>query len=254
MTELTPHFEHDGALCRFRLGPAPGNVLDAALVGRLSRAVASLSLLPCLRLLVFEGEGAHFSYGASVEEHLPAQVHDMLHGFHRLFHLIEATGLPTAAVVRGQCLGGGAELATWCGRVYCDPSVRIGLPEVTLGVFPPIGTLAYRWRVGGSRAAELVLSGRRIKADEALALGLVDHVSPEPEAALQEWFTSHLLPRSAVAVRMATRAARLPLRRSLEDELPALERLYLEELMAHRDPVEGLSAFLARRPPTWSHQ
>jgi cyclohexa-1,5-dienecarbonyl-CoA hydratase len=246
--------EHGGALARLRLGPPPGNVLDARLVAALAAAVGSLGGPGALRLLVFEGRGAHFSYGASVEEHLPGAVGAMLAGFHDLIRQVEALGVPTAAVVRGQCLGGGAELAAWCGRVFCEPSARIGLPEVQLGVFPPIGTLALRWRVGGAQAAELVLSGARLPGEDAARRGLADLCTDDAEAALQQWFRETIEPRSAVALRAAWRAARLPLARALAEELPALERLYLDELMAAQDPTEGLRAFLERRPPAWSHR
>jgi len=203
---------------------------------------------------VIEGAGRHFSFGASVAEHLPGQVRGMITGFHAFFLELEKLGVPTAAVVRGQCLGGGFELATWCGMVFADPSARLAVPEVKLGVFPPIAALALGWRTSGSNATRLVTTGQTVKADEALRLGVVDDVSDDPEAALQAWIETAIVPLSAVGLRFAWRAARRPVARALAEDLPALEALYLDDLMACSDPVEGLTAFLEKRAPQWSHQ
>ena len=242
----------DGGVARIVLDAPRANVLDQEMIEALRSTFPRLRRLEHLKLLVFEGRGRHFSYGAKVEEHLPDQVEEMLPAFHALFVELEALGLPTAAVVRGQCLGGGAELATWCGRVFADPTAHIGFPEVTLGVFPPVAALALSWRTGGRMATELVLSGRVLKAPEAQDAGLVDDLSEDPEAALQAWYASYLRPRSAHALCNAWRASRAPLKQRLELDLPALECQYLDELMAHPDPTEGLRAFLERRPPQWA--
>ena len=250
---VTQSREREGGLIRLVLDRPKGNVLDAEMVAGLRAAVTGLAGERKVKLLVFEGRGSHFSFGASVSEHLPHQVGDMLHDFHGLFRDIEALGVPTAALVRGQCLGGGCELAMWCGRVFASPDARLGLPEVTLGVFPPLGALALPWRVGGARATTLVLTGAALPAVDARAQGLVDEVSSNPEAAMLTWYDAHFAPRSAVALRYAWRAARRPLAHALAHELPHLEALYLEGLMSHRDPVEGLNAFLERRAPEWRH-
>ncbi len=240
-----------GTVERIVLNRPKANILDEKMVAAIREHLAGVSARPALRLLLFEGEGRHFSFGASVAEHLPDKVDSMLPGFHELFRELERTSIPTAALVRGQCLGGGAELATWCGRVFATPDARIGFPEIQLGVFPPIAALALRWRVGGRQATELVITGAALRADAAHDAGLVDEVCDDPEAAWRGWYAAHLKERSAAALRAAWRAARRPLQRGLDEELPVLERLYLEELMAHPDPTEGLTAFLERRAPQW---
>ncbi len=250
MLKATPHY--DGQVEHLLLENGKGNILDGALLGALREHLAGLAR-PQLKLLVFEGAGRHFCFGASVEEHLPGQVETMLPGFHALFRDLEDLGVPTLAAVRGACLGGGFELATWCGRVLVSPTASLGVPEITLGVFPPIAALGLRWRTGGNRASELVLTGRAVPAAEAVELGLAEACVDDLEAAWRAWFEVHLQPRSAPAVRFAWKASRAPMRRALREELPELERLYLEELMACQDPVEGLEAFLERRTPTWRH-
>lgn len=242
---------HDAAVARLVIDAPPGNVIDAEVIAGFRNHLATLRDDPALKLIVISGQGKHFSFGASVPEHLPGAVDQMLPAFHDLFRDLEATGVPTAAVVTRQCLGGGAELASWCGMVFCDPATRIGCPEIHLAVFPPIAALSWRWRLGGARATRLVLEGAVVDGQRAVDLGLADVLDANPEQAMEAWFDANLAPRSPVAIRHAWRACRAPLARSLDEELPALERQYLDELMAHPDPVEGLGAFLEKRAPVW---
>jgi cyclohexa-1,5-dienecarbonyl-CoA hydratase len=245
--------ERDGGLARLVLDRPKGNVLDVEMMRALGEAATALRPLAALKLVVFEGEGKHFSFGASVAEHLPGTVESFLPVFHQLFRTIEGAGIPTAALVRGQCLGGALELASACGLVICDATAKFGVPEITLGVFPPVAALTLPWRCGGARATELMLTGRSVGAEEALRIGLADRVVADCEQGLAAFFDEHLAPKSALALRYAWRAVRRPLAAAFEKELPELEKLYLKELMSHRDPVEGIQAFVAKRPPVWSH-
>lgn len=254
MTPIRLEHEAAGQIARLTLARPKANVLDAPMVHALREAVRSIRPMGPLKLLVIDAEGPHFSFGASVEEHLPDRVSGMLHGFHALFRDIEALGLPTASVVRGQCLGGGFELATFAGRVFCDRSARFAVPEVKLGVFPPVAAITLPWRLRGPEAMRLILSGRTVEAPEALTLGLADDLSDDANAALMAWFEADLAPHSAVAVRCAWRALRRPMAALLGDELAAVEHSYLDDLMGHADPVEGLKSFLERRAPVWGHR
>jgi cyclohexa-1,5-dienecarbonyl-CoA hydratase len=247
--------EHAGELARIVLDRPKANILDAVMLGAIRERIADLSRSPgALKLLVFEGAGAHFSFGASVEEHLPDRVGELLKRFHGLFADLERLGVPTAAVVRGQCLGGGCELAVWCGYVVCEPSARFAVPEINLGVFPPIAALALPWRVSGARATQMILSGEPLDGGEAERCGLADRCVEDAEASLQEWFGERLQGKSAVALRAAWRASRRLLADRFDREIRALEELYLKDLMSCRDPVEGLTAFLERRPPVWTNR
>jgi cyclohexa-1,5-dienecarbonyl-CoA hydratase len=244
--------ERSGQLQRIVLDRPKGNVLDLEMLAAVRARISEIAADPGpLKLLVFEGAGDHFSFGASVDEHLPKSVGRLLPEFHGLFRDLEALSVPTASIVRGQCLGGAFELALWCGVIFCEPSARLGLPEIRLGVFPPLAAIALPWRVSGSKATQLILSGEVYEARGAAEWGLIDRCVTDAEAALQAWFDERLAGKSAVAVRAAWRASRRPIARALALDLPELERQYLEDLMAHGDPVEGLTAFLERRQPVW---
>lgn len=244
--------EEDGGLLRLVLARPKGNILDAAMIEALRAAVRGAE--PRVRAILLEGQGRHFSFGASVEEHRPDQVGDLLPAFHALFRELLGAGKALLAAVRGQCLGGGLELAAACHRVFAAPDASLGQPEVKLGVFAPVASLVLPLRLGQARADDLLLSGRAVGAEEALRLGLVDEVAPDPAAAALAWHRTHLAPLSAAGLRHAVLAGRQLLRRALDEELPRLERLYLDELMATADAREGIDAFLHRRPPAWSHR
>jgi cyclohexa-1,5-dienecarbonyl-CoA hydratase len=247
--------ERSGQIERIVLDRPAGNVLDLEMLAAVRERIEHVADEPgpC-KLLVFEGAGRNFSFGASVAEHLPDKVGTLLPAFHRLFWDLERLSIPTAAVVRGQCLGGGFELALWCGVVFCDPTTRFGVPEIKLGVFPPIASIVLPWRVSGARSTQMILSGDSMEGMAAAHLGLADWCSEDPEADLQRWFTANLEQKSAVAVRTAWRASRRLLADSLRNDLTSLESLYLKDLMSHVDPVEGISAFVERRPPVWRDQ
>jgi cyclohexa-1,5-dienecarbonyl-CoA hydratase len=247
--------EREGGIHRITLTRPPGNVIDIAMVNALRDEIRGLSPHPdlptALRLVVFDAEGPNFSYGASVHEHMPELIMKLLPGFHAFVNELEALGIPTAALVRGHCLGGGMELAIACGRVIASPGATFGVPEVKLGVFPPIAATLLAWRTGGSKATEVVLSGRVVSGEEAAALGIADVCVADPEQELARWYDEVIAPRSAVALRFAWRAVRTPVRRALADDLPEIEHLYLKDLLSYMDPEEGIRAFIEKRAPVW---
>ena len=246
--------DDDGTILWAVLNDPPGNVLDAKMTQSLRRLIAAAQKLPTLRLIVFSGAGEQFSYGASVEEHRPDRVGAMLELFHGMFRDLIDSDIPAAALVRGRCLGGGLELAAFCDRVVVEDGAILGQPEIKLGVFAPIGSLLLPWRCG-ARGSELALTGRSIDAGEAVRIGLADELAAkgEGESAVDRWFRKELLPLSASSLRLARRASRWSLHKTIGEELAAIETLYLDELMQTHDGVEGIQAFLEKRRPAWTH-
>jgi cyclohexa-1,5-dienecarbonyl-CoA hydratase len=240
-----------GALWRVFLARPKANVLDTAMTAELAEVWRQAAGAPALKAIVLEGEGPNFSFGASVPEHLPDRVAAMLGAFHAMFRALAAAGVATLAAVRGQCLGGGLELAAFCNRVFAAPGARLGQPEIRLGVLAPVASVLLPHRIGRAAAEDLCLSGRTLDAAEALRLGLADEVADDPAAAALAYAKANLLPHSAAALRCAQRALRAEWHRVLFAALAAAERLYLDELMATADAVEGVRAFLEKRSPQW---
>lgn len=256
MSNLKLSFDHDGAVARVILAAPKANVLDLAMMEALDSALQDLRARPGLRVMILASEGLHFSFGASVEEHLPAQVETMLARLRGLLgHLLELP-LVTIAAVRGQCLGGGFELVLACDFIVAEEGAAFACPEIKLAVFPPAAAALLPVRIGASRAAELILTGAAWTASQAAAAGLAVRTAPpgQLEATVDDWIGHNFRPRSAATLQYALRAARLPLQRALQQDLPRLERLYLDELMAQPDAIEGLRAFLEKRPPRWAKQ
>jgi cyclohexa-1,5-dienecarbonyl-CoA hydratase len=176
----------------------------------------------------------------------------MIRNFHRLFHLMLDASVVTLAAIRGQCLGGGLELASFCNRVFAAPDAKLGQPEIVLGVFAPVASTMLTERMGRGAAEDLCLSGRSLTAAEALAAGLVDQIDDDPGQAALAYAREHLLAKSGSSLRLAVRALRAGFARRFREDLAEVERLYLEELMSTTDANEGLAAFLEKRRPSWS--
>jgi cyclohexa-1,5-dienecarbonyl-CoA hydratase len=207
-----------------------------------------------LRGVLIDHEGPNFSFGASVEEHLPASCARMLRSLHALVLRMQAWRMPILVCVRGQCLGGGLELACAGGPIFAAPDAKFGQPEIKLGVFAPAASCLLPARVGQARAEDLLVTGRSIDAATALAWGLVHEVAEDPAAAALAYFDAHLAPKSASAIGFAMRAVREPVVELLERRLSEIETLYLDELMHTRDALEGLNAFVEKRKPKWEHR
>ena len=249
----TLDFGHDGRLATLRLAAPRANILDRAMIGDLGRACDALVGRRGLVAIVVGAEGPNFSYGASVEEHLPGQIEAVLAELHTLLARFLELPAPTIAAVRGSCLGGGLELALACDLILAEESARLGQPEIQLGVFPPAASALLPARIGAGPAAELILTGSTWSGRRAAEVGLVTRLAPDGglEEALSAWLEKTFLDRSPAALAQAARATRRALRRAVERDLPELERQYLDELMAEPDAVEGLRAFLDKRRPRW---
>lgn len=245
--------ENAGRWRRLVLDAPPGNLLTGEMVALLSEALEVAGTATGLRWLTIEGAGGQFSYGASIPEHQAKPIRDVLPATHALVRQLIAFRTPTAALVDGRCLGGGFELALCCDDILAAPRAELGLPEVALAAFPPVGAALLPIRVGASRATRAVVTGDSQPATYWHASGLVSLVRESTDllAAAREWFERHLAPRSAVALSHAALAAREVWRPSVERAIEANERRYLGPLLATADATEGIAAWMEKRPPRW---
>ena len=256
MTDTAPlkvWLERDGALLRLRLSRPKANIVDAAMIAALQAAFEAHRAERGLRGVLLDAEGPHFSFGASVEEHVAERCAAMLSALHALIITMVEFPVPILTVVRGQCLGGGLEVALAGGPIFAAPDAKLGQPEMMLGVFAPAASALLPYRVNQPNAEDLLFSGRSVTGSEAHVMGLVHNMADDPEAAALAYFDAHLAAKSAAALACALAAARGPLIRNLRARLTELETLYLDRLMKTHDANEGLAAFLARRSPQWQH-
>lgn len=180
----------------------------------------------------------------------------MLPRFHALIRQILACDVPTLAKVSGLCLGGGFEISLACGLLFCSTESELGVPEMSLGVFPPAASVLLPCKLGDSSTCEIILTGRRYTAEELFRRGAVNGISEARlfDAAVGEFIEKHILPKSASSLRIACRASRAAIRRSFDAHIAAAEHLYLEALMSTKDAVEGIEAFLEKRTPRWTDE
>jgi len=230
-----------------------GNIITLEIIERLAEGLTTLGGEPHLKLITIEGEGPDFSFGASIPEHAPGEIERVLPEAHRLTLALLDAPAPTAAVVRGRCLGGGFEIALACDFIFASDSASFGLPEVALGVFPPAAAALLPNRVGTSVATRAIVTGAAGSAAEWRAAGLITCVTADADlhAAIDRWFAEHLAAKSASALRFAARAARATLKHSVSVQLPEFERLYLNSVMRTEDAREGITAFLEKRAARW---
>jgi cyclohexa-1,5-dienecarbonyl-CoA hydratase len=246
--------ERDGALLRLRLARPKANLIDAAMIAALAKAFADHRANRGLLAALIDHEGPHFSFGASVEEHLPERCAEMLAALHALLGEMLSWRKPILVAIGGQCLGGGLELAMAGHLLFVSPQAALGQPEIKLGVFAPAASVLLPLRVGQARAEDLLYSGRSIDAATAASWGLVNAVADDPAAAALSYFDQHLAGKSAAALACAAQAAREPFADLARARLADVEGLYLQTLMSTRDASEGLQAFIARRQPVWEHR
>ena len=236
--------------------PEALNAISTELALELAAAVEPLGVDPEVRAVVLTGAGERaFCVGADLKQRAGFDDHGWFvqrEAFRRGFAAVRRCPLPTVAAVAGFALGGGTELALACDLVVAAEDATFGLPEVRLGLVPAGGgTQLLVRRVGRSVARDLVLTGRRVGADEALRLGLADRVVPAAEVrAAATALAAGIAANAPTAVRMAKWAlevgADLPLEAAMEVEDQAWRRAVLSE-----DRREGIAAWVEKREPHW---
>src|SRR5262245_39127291 len=185
-----------------------GNIITAEIVRAFRATLADLAEERHVRLVTIEGEGRDFSFGASIPEHTAEEIARVLPDMHALVVDLLELPAPTAAIVRGRCLGGGFELALACDVIFAAEDATFGLPEIALGVLPPAGTVLLPRRVGHARAASAILTGTPRSAAEWRTAGLIEDVVPADRllAGVTGWFDRTIARPAAEALRAAKTA------------------------------------------------
>jgi enoyl-CoA hydratase/carnithine racemase len=236
--------------------PEALNAISTELALELAAAVEPLGVDPGVGAVVLTGAGDRaFCVGADLKQRAGLDDQGWFvqrEAFRRGFAAVRRCPLPTVAAVAGFALGGGTELAISCDLVVAAGDATFGLPEVRLGLVPAGGgTQLLARRVGRSAARDLVLTGRRVTAAEALALGLADRVVPAAEVlSAATALAAEMAANAPTAVRMAKWAlevgADLPLEAAMEVEDQAWRRAVLSD-----DRREGIAAWVEKREPRW---
>ncbi|MBX7195910.1 MAG: enoyl-CoA hydratase/isomerase family protein [Sandaracinaceae bacterium] len=250
--------ERKGALAVWTIDrPDRRNALARATVRELGRLAREAASDRSLRAVILTGAGGQaFCAGADLKERQSmdeAEVRDFLALYRASFGAIDRLPVPVIAAIEGVAFGGGLELALACDFRVASRGATLGLTETSLAIIPGAGGTQRLVRaIGGARAKELIVFGRRLTAMEAHAIGLVNAVAGEGESALSaaERFATPLLDAAPIAIAAALDAVDAADDRSLEDGL-SYERVCYERTLASKDRLEALAAFAAKRKPTY---
>jgi enoyl-CoA hydratase/carnithine racemase len=231
--------------------PEARNALSPQLMHELAEAIDVFDADVAVNCIVLAGSDEVFAAGADIKAMAERSFQDVLNASTMPFwQRIAACRTPIIAAVSGFALGGGCELALLCDMIVASETAEFGQPEITLGIIPGGGGTQRLARVmGKQRAMELVLTGRRIEAKEALQLGLVNMVTPKRKWLEEAISLAEVVARRpAIAAKLAKQAVLAADEMTLSAGLAHERRLY-ELAMATEDRVEGMQAFIEKRRP-----
>ncbi|HZR12897.1 MAG TPA: enoyl-CoA hydratase-related protein [Acidimicrobiia bacterium] len=250
MAEFVSSSVRDDGVALLRIERPPMNALSLALLGELTDAGRALATDPDVKAVVVAGGERAFAAGFEIGEFGDAERARLITDTFRVaFDALVAIPRPVIAAVSGFALGGGLELAMACDLRIAADNAQVGQPEIQLGLIPGAGgTQRLPRLVGSARAKELVWSGRRVRADEAERIGLVDRVVPADELLDRalEWaasFATGAVVAMGLAKRAIDRGLDLPLDEALDVEGDAFVEVFSTE-----DAGIGVRSFLEQGP------
>jgi len=233
----------------------PMNVLSREMMDEISAALATTAADRSLKAVVFQAEGKAFSAGADVGEHRPEQVAEMITAFGRMFRHCDDLEVPVVMAVDGAALGAGFELVLMADMLLASERATFGQPEIRLGFFAPVGVVELPALVGRAKAMEITCTGRVYSAAEMHQCGLVSQVVPPEDLALAlQAVLKDLRRASPLVMRLNVRTLKRLRGKEFQPALAEAERVFLQELMAAEDPVEGIESFYAKRRPAWKNR
>ncbi|WP_030792996.1 enoyl-CoA hydratase/isomerase family protein [Streptomyces sp. NRRL S-920] len=249
---MTAHLEVADGVGTIRLDRPPMNALDIATQDRLKELAAEATRRDDVRAVVISGGEKVFAAGADIKE-MQAMDHAAMitrsGALQESFTAVARIPKPVVAAINGYALGGGCELALCADFRIAADNVKLGQPEILLGLIPGAGgTQRLARLVGPSKAKDLIFTGRQVKAEEALAIGLVDRVVPAAEVYEQAHaWAARLAQGPAIALRAAKESIDAGLETDLDTGL-AIERTWFAGLFATEDRQRGMRSFVEEGP------
>ncbi|MFN3467297.1 MAG: enoyl-CoA hydratase-related protein [Candidatus Brocadiales bacterium] len=256
MAEPTITMSIEEEIALLRINHPPVNVISTQEVEEIDKAIVGLR---GAKVVIITGTGNFFSAGADIKELAQlASVQEatkFAHRYHEILRRIETSPVPIIAAINGHCLGGGLELAMACHIRIAAEGVKLGQPEINLGIIPGAGgTQRLPRLIGRARALEMLLTGEPLTAEEARVIGLVNHVT-KPMILQEEarFLAKRLHGKPAVAMGLIIEAVEWGLSRSLVEGLELESKLFGRTFLTD-DSREGLRAFLEKRPPGFKNR
>ncbi len=247
--------DDDGVVVVTLNRPARRNALGKALVARLRETVAALGSDPSARVIILAGAGDKaFCAGADLKERRemePEEVTRFVGALRAMMDEVAALPQPTIAAMDGAALGGGAELALSCDLRVMGPAATFGLPETHLGIIPGAGgTQRLPRLIGCARAKELIFTGRRVTAPEAVQLGLANRAAAGDAVEAARQLAAPILTAAPIALAQAKRAVDEGIELQIDAAMTVEKRCY-DVTIPTEDRLEALAAFREKRPPVF---
>jgi cyclohexa-1,5-dienecarbonyl-CoA hydratase len=245
----------EGPVARLTLHHPEHNLLNESMLRELADGIGEITGISSVKLIVLDAVGKVFSGGVDIGEYTAERAFSMLDAFHAACIAMIEAPQPVLVIVDGPAIGGGAELIAYGDLVVATPRARFALPEITIGMFPPLASTMFPHIIGPKRALELVLTGEAITAERALELGLVNRLVPESQlqTAVNE-LIGKITAQSGAVLGMAKKAVLGGMGLSLHDALRNSMSIFLNELYRLEDSQEGLRALLEKRKPQWKNR
>jgi cyclohexa-1,5-dienecarbonyl-CoA hydratase len=242
-------------VARLALQRPEHNLLNESMLRELAGGLELLSGRDDVKVVVIEAVGKVFCGGIDVGEYTPERAFQLIDAFHQACTAIVEAPRPVVVVFNCPAIGGGAELAAFGDLVIATPRARFALPEITIGMFPPLASTMLPYLIGPKLALELVLTGEAVTAERAHELGLVNRVVPEAQLdqALAQ-LLARITEQSGAVLAMAKKAVLGGMGLSLRDALRFSMDVFLNELYRLEDSREGLRALLEKRKPAWKNR
>ena len=248
-------YQTDGPVTRLTLHRPEHNLLNEQMLRELADGIGIAAENGAVKLIVLDAVGKVFCAGVDIGEYTGERAFSMVDAFHSACIAMVEAPQPVLVIVDGAAIGGGAELVAYGDLVIATPRVRFALPEITIGMLPPLASTMFPHIVGPKRALELILTGEAISAERARELGLVNRLVPEAQlqTAVNE-LIGKITAQSGAVLGMAKKAVLAGMGMSLRDSLRSSMNIFLNELYRLEDSQEGLRALLEKRKPQWKNR
>jgi len=245
----------EGDAARVVLRHPPLNLLNLEILKRFEQCIESLTKEKTCRALILDTEIPAFCAGLDPSELTREGVFLLLEQFHRTARLLFNFPRPTVVLIRGLALGAGNELAACCDFALASEKASFGQPEIKIGCIPSLAPMLLPPLIGQRRALEMILTGRFVGAREAERSGLILRVLPDDQLLKSaEELVGTFRGLSNAVIELALRSVRSARSEEWDRHVRDAESLYLNDLMELDDAVEGIRAFVEKRPPQWKNQ
>lgn len=246
------NIKNDSYYTKITFSKPPLNILNAEDIVFLNKILQSLKNDKYLKLVIFDSDQKVFSAGVDVAEHLPDKIPEVIWAFNELFITLIELEIPTLALVKSECMGGGSEFALFCDFVLASENAYFVQPEIKLACFPPLSVAHLAYLTGNKKALEIILTGEKFSAREALQAGLVNKVfSKEEFNEKSEEFINSIIFNSSSVIRTTLKAYKKINYEGLKEKIELSNKIFLEELVKLEDYSEGIRSFFEKRPPFW---